>query len=87
MSKQPGTLRVSYKGRKTVFEYKLDRSEVDEMLRTHARHWAAESIRSADNPAEMVVAPIDQSAMIIEWVTGLGSAAEKVTPVPNPFGG
>jgi hypothetical protein len=86
--KTPGTLRISYVGRKTVFLYRLgDASQVEEMVQAHARHWAQESIRSTENPAVQVVVDIDQSTMRIEWVVGIDTPSEKVTPVPNPFGG
>jgi len=81
-----GTLRISYRGRKTVFLYKLgDKSQVEEMLAGHVRHWSYESVPSKDDPSVTVVSDIDQTAMVLEWVTDIGTPAEKSVPIPNPY--
>ena len=62
-------LRISYKGRKTVFHLKgLKRRDVPSAVRTHVGLWGREQVR--DESGQTVTREVPRSDMIVEWQDG-----------------
>lgn len=80
---ETGMLRIRYKDRKTVFEYRnLRPEEVEEQIASHAQRFAIDGV-SVNK--QLVRTLIDQSALICEWVENEGTDKEKVTKVKTPW--
>jgi hypothetical protein len=78
-----GMLRIRYKDRKTVFEYRdMTREDAEEQVVGHAQRFCIETVTIDKKPVRR---EIDQSTLIAEWVEHEGESNEKVTRLRTPW--
>lgn len=70
-------LRISYKNRKTVFQYRCSRAEAPEQLAMHMANWRFETVK--DENGDEIQREVPASEIVAEWVDG-----QTATPVPVP---
>lgn len=77
-----GMVRITYAGRKTVFEYRdTPREAVEELIVGHMQRFAFETVYVDKQP---VRTEVDQRALRAEFVENLGKPNQTVEAIPTP---